>query len=98
MIEKPKRKRNTILISYLGARLECAACTSSPPSDMDHITTRGAGGDDSLENMMPLCRVCHQIRHKPGIVYMADHYPGYVDYMDMVDRADVIATARSRTK
>lgn len=37
------------------------------PSDPDHLRTRGAGGDDSLENLMPLCRRHHTERGTIGI-------------------------------
>lgn len=41
----------------------CLNCGIQPSdyNDLDphHITTRGAGGKDVLENIAPLCRTCH---------------------------------------
>ena len=41
----------------------CLNCGIQSPdyNDLDphHITTRGAGGKDKLENIAPLCRICH---------------------------------------
>ena len=41
---------------------ECEYCHASPyrhPLDTHHIKTRGAGGDDVRENLIVLCRSCH---------------------------------------
>lgn len=46
--------------------LPCAVCSHSPPSDPHHIKTRGAGGDDSLENLLSLCRPHHVEIHTIG--------------------------------
>ena len=31
--------------------------------DMAHVRSRGAGGDDSLENVRTLCHECHMAEH-----------------------------------
>jgi hypothetical protein len=50
----------------------CLVCGIQPSdyNDLDphHITTRGAGGEDSLENIAPLCHACHRQLHQGGIV------------------------------
>ena len=43
----------------------CIVCGKSP-SDLHHIKSRGAGGDDSLSNLLPLCRLHHIEIHKIG--------------------------------
>jgi len=53
----------------------CAACGHPPPSDPDHIRTRGAGGTNALYNLMPLCRQCHTIRHASGYNRLIELYP-----------------------
>jgi hypothetical protein len=47
--------------------LPCAVCSHPAPSDPDHFRTRGAGGDDSLSNLNPLCRLHHQEKGTLGI-------------------------------
>lgn len=44
----------------------CVACGANPPSDPAHIKSRGAGGDDTADNLLPLCRPCHRIQHQYG--------------------------------
>lgn len=66
MFPKLKRKINKELLEHIRS-LRCVACGSYPPCDADHLITRGAGGDDSLENLWPLCRKCHYARHYMGL-------------------------------
>jgi hypothetical protein len=47
------------------------ACLSDP----DHVTSRGAGGDDVAENVWTLCRRHHVERHNEGPRHMALKYP-----------------------
>jgi hypothetical protein len=45
-------------------KFACRVCnTWEPPFDVHHILTRGEGGPDDLENLMLLCRKCHNKRH-----------------------------------
>lgn len=34
---------------------------------MHHIKTRGSGGDDTPENLIELCRMCHTFAHNGHI-------------------------------
>lgn len=43
----------------------CVVCGATP-SDAAHIKSRGAGGDDTADNLMPLCREHHRIQHADG--------------------------------
>lgn len=52
----------------------CIICAKPPPSDCDHIRTRGAGGGDELENLMPLCRFHHIQKGRIGIKTFAEKY------------------------
>jgi hypothetical protein len=50
----------------------CLNCGHQPAdyNDLDphHITTRGAGGEDTLENIAPLCHICHRNIHRGFLV------------------------------
>ena len=61
---KPNRLRSKKNIEFIQSR-PCAACGRTPV-DAHHIRTRGAGGDDRLSNLLPLCRVHHTEIHKIG--------------------------------
>jgi predicted restriction endonuclease len=52
----------------------CAAC-GQKPVDAAHIRSRGAGGDDTPDNLLPLCRSHHVEQHKRGWHLMSDKYP-----------------------
>lgn len=45
--------------------LPCAVC-SKRPVDPHHIKTKGAGGKDTLENLLSLCRMHHRQIHAMG--------------------------------
>src|SRR3990167_4506614 len=46
--------------------LPCLLCTRPGPGlDLDHVVNRGMGGSkerDILENKVPLCRSCHELK------------------------------------
>ena len=46
--------------------LHCSVCSHPPPSDCHHFKSKGAGGKDNLDNLMPLCRKCHNHFHQIG--------------------------------
>jgi|WetSurMetagenome_2_1015567.scaffolds.fasta_scaffold147530_4 hypothetical protein len=50
----------------------CVLC--GHPSDPAHIRSRGAGGDDIEENLLPLCRRHHQEQHFCGMVSFVRRY------------------------
>lgn len=52
----------------------CAVCATSP-SDPHHIRTRGAGGGDSAENLIALCRMHHTEIHQIGQTSFLIKYP-----------------------
>lgn len=71
-------------------RLPCMACVDSDPlaaleaikagesggprSHPHHLRSRGAGGDDTPENVMPLCHVHHREVHAKGLNRFAETY------------------------
>ena len=60
MWSKPERIRDEKLKAEVRAQ-GCVVdnCDCSGPVDPHHVKTRGAGGDDTRENLMPLCRWHH---------------------------------------
>jgi len=66
-VPKIKRIENPKLIAMLKLQVrKCEWCGVEKwntiwPLDPHHIKTRGAGGDDSLQNLVILCRTCHDI-------------------------------------
>ena len=54
----------------------CVACGESKDGfvTFHHVKTRGSGGNDNPENLMPLCAWCHHLIHKIGTVEMSKKY------------------------
>jgi HNH endonuclease len=77
------------LLKDIRAR-RCLACGRPGPSDCDHITTRGAGGKDTPSNCWPLCRTCHQERHRKGLGHMASKYAACYAFLISNGRTDVL--------
>lgn len=56
----------------------CFIC-GAPYPDIDHIQSRGAGGDDRPDNLLPLCRAHHQERHRSGLKTFVSRYKLPID-------------------
>lgn len=54
--------------------MPCFVCGSPPPNTVDHIRTRGSGGDDSPTNVWPLCGDCHLEKGQMGVKTFAETY------------------------
>lgn len=50
--------------------------------DPAHIKTKGSGGDDEKNNLMPLCRIHHIEQHKIGIVTFIKKYQSVYSYVE----------------
>lgn len=85
---RQKRIKNQELLDFVKT-LPCICCLQVP-SDPDHITTRGAGGDDSAINVWPLCREHHTERHAKGILHMTRKYNACMTWLIEAGRTDVI--------
>lgn len=55
-------------------RLPCLIC-SRRPAEASHIKSVGARGDDTAENVIPLCRKHHDEWHGTGRHTMPRKYP-----------------------
>jgi hypothetical protein len=74
---KIKRFENPELLDYIKHNLPCVACTKFPDETdicAHHVRTRGSGGHDIPENLMPLCKSCHVKIHAIGTNAMAKQH------------------------
>ena len=46
-------------LAFLREHPICAVC-GRPATDVDHVVPKAEGGDDTEENLQPLCRTCHR--------------------------------------
>lgn len=86
---KSKRIVNKKLIRQLKETKRCIICNIILP-DMHHVTSVGAGGDDVVHNLMPLCRIHHVKIHTIGIKRMCDHHPEVRRWLEDHGRFDVL--------
>ena len=54
--------------------LRCVICSKYAP-DACHIKSKGSGGDDVEDNILPQCRAHHTEQHQKGWKHMVDKYP-----------------------
>lgn len=59
--------------------MPCFIC-GARPSDPHHIRTRGSGGGDEPNNMLPLCRMHHVEIHRIGVKSFAERYRVPIDF------------------
>ena len=88
-LQKKKRIEDRALIEKIKSHQSCVVCYTVP-IEVDHITTRGAGGDDVVSNLLPTCRLHHRMRHDHGIKFMMDTFPRYRQWLIDHGRDDVV--------
>lgn len=93
---KKKRIVDKELLAFVRT-LPCIICRKIP-SDPDHITTRGAGGDDVAINIWPVCRDHHTERHNKGLPHMIRTYRSCEIWLTQAGREDVLEKARRHEK
>lgn len=72
-IPKPRREVNRKLLDAI-KRLPCCVCGSMEIVDPSHIKSKGAGGPDTLWNVVPHCRVHHDEWGR-GVLTFVKKYP-----------------------
>lgn len=72
-IPKPKRTVNKELLAEI-RKQPCCVC-GKRPSEPSHIRTRGAGGHDEPDNVVPKCRRHHREWHDMGATKFIARYP-----------------------
>lgn len=85
---KPRRRKDDEL-RRLVSRKPCIIC-GTWPSDPDHITTRGAGGEDEPDNVWNLCRAHHAERHQIGLLTFIGKYHQAATWLHQHARVDVL--------
>ncbi|MBN1881096.1 MAG: DUF968 domain-containing protein [Deltaproteobacteria bacterium] len=77
---KPERyvnKKNIKMLHDVPCLVNNRACTTGTYAH--HVKTRGAGGGDEPENLMPLCFVHHNEIHLTGTAPFVKRYNLYFD-------------------
>ena len=87
---KKKRIENRALIEFIKANSPCIACGGPGPVDAHHVTSRGAGGGDEVENLMALHRLEHQEFHKIGWSKFCEKYPSVRYWLELANRDDIL--------
>ena len=78
MFQKEKRVENKELLASVRKR-RCEACgklsTKENPNQACHIRSRGAFGDDTEDNLLSMCALCHHNQHLWGWKRFLDENP-----------------------
>ena len=92
MFPKIKRLEDPELLALIRT-LPCIACKPGSQvfnTEAHHVTTRGAGGHDVPENLIPLCSQHHHEWHL-NTGKMIRKYPSVEHWLLLADREDVLA-------
>jgi len=56
------------LLDFNGKCAECGCKLGGPAGlEWDHVTPLELGGDDEIENLQPLCKVCHKAKTRGDV-------------------------------
>lgn len=76
--EGKKVKYSKAVLAYGASHQRCEAC-GRPASEVHHVRTKGAGGDDDPANLLSLCREHHAEVHTMGKTALIEHFPYLYD-------------------
>lgn len=79
MFPKPTRKRDKKLRTSYHTDMTCLLCTNA--ATPAHIKGFGAFGDDTKDNMAPLCGVHHTIQGQMGMTTFASKHPAFKEWL-----------------
>lgn len=79
-MQKPSRVQNKAILSSFHNK-RCLVC-GVPSCDPAHIKTKGSGGRDEENNLMPLCREHHSQQHLIGISTFSEKYESVSEYLE----------------
>lgn len=83
------RVKDRGLLDYVKT-LPCVLC-GDKNTDAHHVTSRGAGGGDTRDNIMPLCRKHHIYMHSKGIFEAIRQYPKILSWLRNMSREDILS-------
>ena len=94
MLPKPRRVVNEVLLDEVRRQPCTIGQDCYGRGDPDHVTTHGAYGGDTPDNIMPLCRKHHTEKGAIGYAKMISKYPQYAAWLELHDRDDVFERSR----
>ena len=59
----PKDKRIVNKKLLKDKKGKCEICGKIGQTEKHHIKTKGSGGNDTEENLIEVCRICHRLLH-----------------------------------
>ena len=77
--------RDKPFLKFIKENMFCVCCLRQPV-DPHHVTSRGAGGGDEAENVVPLCREHHVEIHTIGRDTFRKKYPSFDSWMRAAGR------------
>ena len=98
MIEKNKPIIDNDLIADIKSQ-HCQSCGKLPgdpynPIEAHHVTLKSHGRKDTVENLMPLCRICHGQWHSQSRVDMILNNYGVIKWLMQHGRQDIVDKAK----
>jgi len=85
-----KRSRDRRVLDHVKSQ-PCLICGSLHGTDPHHVTSVGAGGKDTLDNVMPLCRRHHTLFHCRGLYEFIIEHPSVMEWLRKNNREDIIS-------
>jgi len=95
-LAKKKRIVNRKLIEE-AKEAPCIACGVMPAGDAHHVTSVKTGGDDVVNNLIPLCRGHHTEFHVMYWSRFMRAYPSVKIWLELAGRNDIIEKSEERT-
>lgn len=80
MFPKPVRQKDKKALEKVRKK-PCCCCGTWQLIHAHHIKSRGSGGPDTLNNLLPLCFRHHTEIHQIGLTKMLDLYSGLASYI-----------------
>jgi len=90
MLQKKKRIKDRKLLNQIKQEKCLIDNNCQGPVDPVHITSRGAGGDDTRRNVFPGCRRHHFEIHK-GVIKFIFRHPVFLEFLVKHKRYDILS-------
>jgi 5-methylcytosine-specific restriction endonuclease McrA len=86
----PKKKRVKSERAIQAAKAGTCLICGTGPVQAHHVQTKGAGGDDSSDNLVALCVRHHNLFHAKGIGYMNKTFYTFREWIIKHGREDLL--------